>query len=331
MHRYLGAAVLCGVTLAASAPASAATQKTAEVGFLIAPVGQPSLRFSAQPGETITGRVRIENLADRSRTIRLTAADLVTADTGGASFPTAAPKAVGTWLTLDREQVRLAARGGTIVGFSARVPASATPGEHYAGIVAVDAADAAATKKPGKARDGVEIRHLARLALPVRLTLPGPIAARLALTEMHFSVDASGSSLRIGLRNAGNRIVRKTNIELKVSQGDRKLLTVSDEVRDFITDSSISYPVAWRGQLRPGSYRVTGVIRPQGAPPINVDQTVDFTSKLAQTLEQKTGTPAAPSDDQPFWIWALLAIVLTAGGAITTAYVRLRRRLRTAA
>jgi hypothetical protein len=334
IHRVLGAALLCGITLAASAaaspPAFAAAKGPAKVGFFIAPVGKPSLRFAAKSGETITGRVRVQNLASRSRTVRLTAADLVTADTGGASFPATAPKKVGTWLELDREQVRLAPHTGTTVRFQAHVPPQARTGEHYAGIVAVDAAEAAAARRPSKARGGVSVRHLARLALPVRLTVPGALATRLALTEMHFGVDASGSSLRVGMRNAGNQIIRETGIELQVTQDGKSLLSVRDELRDFITGSAISFPAAWRGPLRRGSYRVTGVIRPQGGPPVPVDQTVAFTPKLAHKLERKTGQPSAPGDAQPIWIWIALAVALTAAGAVSVAYVRLRRRLHTA-
>ena len=98
------------------------------------------------PGQTITGRVRIENLATRSRIVRLTTSDLVTADTGGPSFPATAVNRVGAWLTLDHEQVLLPAHTGTTVSFTAHVPPQATTGEHYAGIVAVDAAEAAAAR-----------------------------------------------------------------------------------------------------------------------------------------------------------------------------------------
>lgn len=204
MHRHLGAALLCATALAASAPAAAAPQKSSDVGFFVAPVGTPSLRFVAQPGEQTSGRVRIENLSGSPRTIRLTTSDLVTADTGGASFPAEAPKAVGTWLELDRAKVHLSPGAHAIVGFRAVLPSTAEPGEHYAGIVAVDAADAAAAERPAQG-EGVEIRHLARLALPVRLTVPGPLTRRLALTDMQFTVDASGSSLRVELQNAGNQ------------------------------------------------------------------------------------------------------------------------------
>jgi hypothetical protein len=327
-RRLLAAALLCGATITASAaaspPALGATKPPAKVGFLIGPVGIPSLRFAADPGETITGRVRVENLAARPRTVRLTAADLVTADTGGASFPATAPKAIGRWLDLGRAQVRLAAHAGTTVSFQAQVPPQAKSGEHYAGIVAVDAADAAAARKPSKARGGVSVRHLARLALPVRLTVPGLLATRLALTEMHFGVDASGASLRIGMRNAGNQIIRETALELEVTQDGRSLLSIREEIADFITDSAISYPAAWNGALKRGAYRVTGVIRPRGGPPVRVDQTIAFTPKLADTLERETARPSAPGDAQPIWLWLALAAALTAAGAVSVAYVRLR-------
>ncbi|MGZ5398297.1 MAG: hypothetical protein ACXWEI_23440, partial [Mycobacterium sp.] len=132
------------------------------------------------------------------------------------------------------------------------------------------------------------------------------------------------------MRNAGNQIIRETGIELQVTQDGKSLLSVRDEISDFITGSAISFPAAWRGELKPGSYRVKGILRPQGGPPVAVDQTVAFTPKLAKTLERKTGKPVAPGDGQPIWIWIALAVALTAAGAITVAYLRLRRRLRTA-
>jgi hypothetical protein len=334
-HRVLGAALVCGMTLAASAaasaPALAAAKESAKVGFYIAAVRKPSLRFQAKPGATITGHVRVQNLAARPRTVRLAASDLVTADTGGPSFPAATPNAIGTWLKLDRDEVRLTAHAGTTVAFRARVPAQTKPGEHYAGIVAVDAAQADAARKPAKARGRVSVHQLARLALPVRLTVPGPLSTRLALTKLRFGVDASGSSLRIGLRNAGNQIIRQTAIDLEVTTQDgRSLLEIREDVSDFITGSEISYPAAWRGPLKRGSYRVTGVIRPRGGPPLRVDQTIAFTPKLADKLKRKTGRPAAPNDGQAIWMWVALAMALTAACVITVAYLRLRRRLRTA-
>jgi hypothetical protein len=207
------------------------------------------------------------------------------------------------------------------------MPADARTGQHFAGIVAVDTGEAAAARAPAKKGRGVSVRHLTRLALPVRLTAPGPLAAHLALTRLDFSVDASGSSLRVGLRNDGNRIVRTTDIALQVSGGGRRLLAVDEKLQDFIPASGVSFPVAWPGRLRQGTYRVTGVIRPKGGPPVRVDRNVTFGTTLADRLERKTGAAVAPDDGQPVWIWIALGVLVAAIGGITVAYVRLRRAL----
>jgi hypothetical protein len=334
MHQLPVAAMLCAVTLVASAVASppaafGAAKGPAHPGFSVAPLGKPSLRFAAQPGDTIIGRVRVQNLGARSRTVQLSASDLLTADSGGPSFPATPPEGIGRWLKLGRDNVRLPAHGGVTISFRAIVPADATAGEHYAGIVALDIAEAAAARAPSMAR-GVSVRHLTRLALPVRLTVPGALVARLALTEIRFGVDASGSSLRVGLRNDGNRIIRATDIDLRVGKDGRRLLSIHDEIRDFIPTAAISYPTAWRGQLRRGVYRVTGVVRPDGGAPIHVDQQVSFTPKLADQFKRQTGMTAAPGDGQPMWIWTALAAALALATAATLAHVRLRRRLRAA-
>ncbi|HWH92430.1 MAG TPA: hypothetical protein VNT03_01100 [Baekduia sp.] len=329
-------ALLCGMAFAACAaasspPAFAATKQPAGVGFSVAPVGRPSLRFDARPGETITGRVRVENFDRRARTVRLVGADLVTADTGGPTFPTTAPAGAGRWLTLERPLVRLPAQGSRTVPFHATMPPDATSGQHFAGIVAVDAGDAAAARAPAKKARGVSVRRLTRLALPVRLTAPGVLVSHLAMTDLAFDVDASGSSLRVGLRNDGNRIVRTTGINLKVSQGGRRLLMIDEEIQDFIPASAISFPAAWPGQLKRGTYRVTGVIRPKGAAAIRVDQDVIFGAKLAERLERKTGDRAPADDGQHGWVWIAVGCLSLGAGGVSVAYVRLRRTVTKAA
>lgn len=331
-HRLSTAAALCGLALAACAaaplsPAAGAGKPAAGVGFSVAPVGRASLRFDLRPGQTLTGRVRVQNLDARPRTLRLMPADLVTADTGGPSFPAARGAGVGTWLTLSRTLVRLPARGGRTVAFRAAMPANARSGQHFGGIVAVDTGEAAAARAPAKKGRGVSVRHLTRLALPVRLTAPGPLAAHLSVTRVGFSVDATGSSLRVGLRNDGNRIVRTTDIDLKVSQGGRPLLVVDEKLQDFIPASAISFPAAWKGQLQQGTYRLTGVVRPKDGPSVRVDQDVTFGTKLADRLERKTGDAAPAGDGQPVWIWIALAALLMAIGGLIAAYLRLRRAL----
>jgi hypothetical protein len=332
------AALSCVLALAAvgaAAPAAQAASSKASplsTGFSVTAVGQDGIfRSAARAGKTVSGRVRVRNLRARSIVVTLSAADALTADVGGVSFPKGAPRAAGGWLTLSRTTVRLRAGSSTLVSFTARVPSvGVAAGEHYAGIVAVDAAMAKAAAAPGHRR-GVSVRHLTRLALPVKLTTPGAVVHHLALDKLAFGVDASGSQLRLALRNDGTIITRATTIKLAVRRAGRLLFDVDERVGDFLPGTAISFPIAWRGRLAAGTYDVTGVIRPRHAPAIRVDQAVTFTPKLGRQLEQRSGVKALPpagGSGPSALLWLALAAALGLAAFAATAYLRLRHRLK---
>ncbi|MDX6671178.1 MAG: hypothetical protein QOI91_1541 [Solirubrobacteraceae bacterium] len=334
IHLRRRPALLCVLALAASAaasaPAGAATARPPiAAGFSIVAVGQPSyFRFTARPGAVVTGLVRVRNLKARSLVVRLTPADLTTADSGGVSFPQSRPRTTGAWVTLQHATVRLRAHSSALVRFRARVPATITGGEHYAGIVAVDVAQARAARAPSHKR-GVSVRHLTRLALPIKVTTPGPLLHHLALSGIGFGVDAAGSKLRLALRNDGSVITRATRIHLKVSRSGRTLFAVNERLADFIPQTAISFPVAWRGALKRGTYAVTGVIQPRHGPPIRVDQHITFTPKLGRQLKEQAGeTTAAGDTGPPLLMWLALAGALAVATAAATGYLRLRHRVK---
>ncbi|MCW3003254.1 MAG: putative protein of unknown function cell surface [Conexibacter sp.] len=326
-------APLCVLALAASAaasaPAAAATPKPPiAAGFSIVAVGQPSFfRFTARPGAVVTGLVRVRNLKASLLVVRLTPADLTTADTGGVSFPQSRPRTIGAWVRLHHTTVRLRPHSSALVRFRARVPATITGGEHYAGIVAVDAAQAKSAGAPSHKR-GVSVRHLTRLALPIKVTTPGALVHHLTLSGIGFGVDATGSKLRLALRNDGSIITRATSIHLKVSRSGRTIFSIKERLADFIPQTAISFPVAWQGRLERGTYDVTGVIQPRHGPPIRVDQHITFTPKLGRQLKEQAGQTTAVGDDgPPLLMWLALAGALALAVAAATGYLRLRHRL----
>jgi hypothetical protein len=176
-------------------------------------------------------------------------------------------------------------------------------------------------------RRGVAVRHLTRLAMPVRVDTPGRRKRRTALTGLAFGVDAGGPSLRIGLRNAGNAISRATSIQLEVTKSGRRLFPVDQHLGDVIPQTSIAFPARWQGRLQRGTYRVRGVIRPDHAAPIMVDQDVSFTPKLNRQLEHETGIAAAAPAGTSLVAELVVAASLAAAAVAGIAYLRLRRRL----
>lgn len=315
------AAVLAGVLVT---PAGAATRPK----FELSPVTRdPYPRFAVRPGATVTGAVRLHSRLGRSQTVRLQALDLVTARTGGIEFASGRPHATGAWLALQRRDVTLAARASRVVRFTAHVPADVAPGQHFAGIVAINRSELRRAQAPAR-RAGVELRSVTRVALPVRFRVAGAAVRRLAVRGVAFAADASGSRLDLDMRSTGHLLVRETDVDLRVAQASgRKLFRRHATLSEFIPQTAIRYPVAWHGTPRPGTYRVTGTIRPKGGPVVHVDESVTFGTPQAKKVQQQTGVAPGGDGGPPLILIAALGAALLLAIAASVGYLRLRRRL----
>lgn len=315
-------AVLAGVL---DTPASASSPAS----FSLAPAdGTPYPRFAPEPGQTVRGTLRLTSRSSRVRVVRLQTLALTTANSGGIQFAGDKSDETSSWLRLSRTDVRLRPRASTTVRFTAEVPADAAPGEHYAGLAAVDRAELRnAAAKPDKGARGVALNRVTRVALPVRLWVPGDAARRLDLRDMTFAANAAGSHLDLDLGNTGRRLVRETAVDLRVSRDGKQLFRHTGDLAEFVPGTRIRYAVAWRGKPKAGTYHVSGTVTPKGAAPIEVDRDVEFAGAEAKQLEERTGDPAAPADDLPFLLIGAFALVLLVAASAVVAYVRLRRRV----
>jgi hypothetical protein len=321
-------ALTTGAATAALAGALAAPAGADDrLAFELTPAGGGSYpRFEARAGQTVAGAVRLHSRSRRGQTIRLQALDLVTAPAGGIDFKPGRPRAVGAWLRLDRRDVHLPAGATRVVRYRAEVPRDAAAGEHFAGIVGIDRAQLRRAAAPAGGR-GVELRHVTRVALPVRFRLPGRATRRLAAGAIRFAANAGGSRLELDLRSVGQLLVRGTAIDLHVSRSDgRPVFDHEARLSEFVPQTAIRYPIAWRGTPSRGEYRVRGTIRPAGGAPVRVDETVAFRAAQAKRLEEQTGE-APPADGPPTLLLAGLAAAVLFGGAASAGYVRVRRRL----
>jgi len=317
-------AVLAGVLVT---PVGAANRPK----FELSPVTKdPYPRFVARPGQTVSGAVRLRSRTGKPQIVRLQALDLVTARTGGIEFASGRPNATGAWLKLGRHDVALPARATRIIRFTARVPANALPGQHYAGIVAINRAELRRANAPAD-KAGVELRSVTRIALPVLFRLPGAASRSVAARRLAFASNASGSRLDLDLRSTGRLLIRGTKVDLRVSeQGGRRLFRHKATLAEFIPQTTIRYPVAWRGTPKYGTYRLTGTVKPKGGPVLRIDKTVTFGRPEAKKVRQQTGV--VPSGDPeaggpPLILIIALGAALLLAIAASVGYLRLRRRL----
>jgi hypothetical protein len=341
-HPHTGAVVLlASLALAAfaAAPASAAPAPAAPKAatFGLSTAGQSgALRLRSAPGHTVRGAVLVRNHSRRPIVLRLQPADIANATNGGADYITKRRSAAGRWVRLAATTVRLAPKASRRVGFSVSIPAGTRGASHYAGIVAFDAADvtaAARDKKHNGKGTSFTISRITRQALPITLRLPGPLTRKLTLRSVKIKVDPAGAGLILGLRPGGTVLTQSAPVRLRVSRGPRTILRHSSTLGQLFPGDDLDFRIPWTGRPTEGSYVVRGVIRPKGAAPVYINQTIRFTVAKAKELKRETPVAqAARADDAglPMWVW----LALTGGGALllglSLAIWRLARRARAA-
>jgi hypothetical protein len=313
----------CLVALTLAAPAAA---QHGQPGFALSATGFDSyFRYRVKPGGSEMGTVRLTNLSGRPLTVLLRAADVTTAATGGLQYGSAPPGGDAQWLTLDRSRVRLAAGGAQSVRFRLRVPASATPGDHFAGIVALNARDVHAARRRPAAR-GIQLRFLPRLAIAVQATIPGGNTWELQAANASIEVTPSATNATLQLLNTGNRLVRGTSGNLSLLQGSTPLVHHHVKLDSFVPNTQITVRVPFEGIPAHGTYRLRGTLQPIAGKPVHVDQEISFDEPAARELRRETGQEAK-SAGVPTLIAGVTGAALLLLTGTLAALLRRQRRL----
>jgi len=273
--------------------------------------------------------VRVRNVSSHSVTVVLQPADIKTAVNGNADYATSRLSQTGLWLHLDAASVRLAPHAARLVPFTVSIPASATGASHYAGIVAINAAElAAAAAAHNKAKGtGVAFYEINRQAVPITIRMPGPLTRSVSLRSVKLTAEPVGAGLMLGLLPAGTILIQNATIDLKVLRGTRTIFTYKSTLGQLFPDTPLNYRVPWQGTPTTGTYRVVGVFRPKDAAAVNIDTTVNFTGANAAQLKRQTPPVAgAPSNGLPIWVWLALGIAAALLIALLVTVYRLWRR-----
>ena len=292
----------------------------------MAAVGPDSyFRYRLEPGEAARGTLRLISRSRRAEHLELRGADVTTSAGGGLAYGSGAPVGEGRWVKIAKG---VTVRPGEVVDvpFTVTADTGATPGDHLASIVAVNRRDIARASD-ASGRRGFSLRYLPRLAMTVRVAVPGP--ATHALTAGGLTIDVAPTSTTVGLllRNTGERLIGRTRGSLVLMQGDRVLLRRRVDIGAFVPQTEIRVPLPLSGRVAKGRYRVTGELRPRGAQTLSIDDDVTFGDKEAAELKTETGHEARAGT--PVW---LLAVLVAAGVLLAVlAYALLSARRRLAA
>jgi competence ComEA-like helix-hairpin-helix protein len=169
-------------------------------------------------------------------------------------------------------------------------------------------------------------RLLSRLAVAVQFTLPGERVTGLDVQGVDINVSPVGAVLQLDLANSGNSLIKTTTGRLHVTKDGRPLFSPKVKLGTFLPKTEIRYPLPWPGTPVEGTYHVSGVLRPRGAPPVRIDTDVKFGKTRIREFRQETGRQAVETSRTPVWIWALLGLALAAVLALLLLLLRSRRR-----
>jgi hypothetical protein len=307
------AAVVCG-------PAPAKAQ--APSGITMQAVGQPSyFRLTARPGSLVTGRVLLTNLSEQPQLVRLAAADVGVAETGGLSYGSGRPQGTGRWVRPDATAVPLAAHQHRTVAFTVAVPKRAIGGDHYAALTAA-AAPRSVLKRAG--RRTINLRFLTRMAIAVQVRLPGPRVAGLQVGAAGVRVTGV-PTLVLALANPGTGLLPGAQVDLAVSQDTRRLFGIRRRLGAFVPHGRLTFENRWPVRLAAGHYRLDGTIVAAGRT-IPVHRVLTIAGSAAPT-GSPVSVEAQPSARRAAPSWTMLLVAAFAAiGMGVTAGVALSRR-----
>lgn len=260
MWRAGGKALSLVVLVAAAFPALSSAASAATIGgFSVRPAHSnprnPATRaYFIQPaarGTSFTDQVVVANAGPTPIELRVYPVDGLTGATSGAVYSNRQDplRHAGRWVHAQAQVVRLTPRSQRLVAFTVRVPRSAQPGDHLAGIAFEDA-------RLRTSAGRFSVTEVVRAVVGILVRVPGPARPRIVLQGVALA-PLPGTKLPsavITLANAGLKLC-KPRLAVALS-GPGGLQQASRPLDTVLPGSTIAFPFAWPRALRSGQYSV---------------------------------------------------------------------------
>lgn len=262
-------------------------------------------------GSKFVGHLQVTNSSQESARLHVYGVDGLTGTTSGTVYANMddPKKAVGKWITPERDIVRLAPKSSTVVDFTVKIPDGVEPGDHVGGV-ALESVD-----KP-KSEGNFAVTEIIRVAVAVQIRIRGEAATSMEITNLGLEAlpGTQLPSVTVGIKNTG-RLLCKPKLAVTLAQGDNTLGTVNRDLDTVLPGKEIPYPLAWGTALPAGKYNASVVLSgcgPQSTRTAELELTTDL-----------EGTPTNPgtnlkqaekSKGIPWWVLVLVAIAALVGG-----------------
>ena len=214
------------------------------------------------PGARTSDAALVMNQGDVPITLRLYAADAMTAINGGTAFANVGEEKSGVahWLSLSVAELSLQPDEERVVPFTIKLPSDASPGQHVAGLVleAVGSAEPAS----GSAQTRLTVNVVRRAGVAVLIDVPGPHFAGLEITGICLRQQDGdhGATLEYAVHNTGNVYVRGQGSLVIGAPGGLKLASIPIEMDAVLAGDVTHFQVTHPVLLPDGSYLLSAAL-----------------------------------------------------------------------
>ncbi|MBI5290158.1 MAG: DUF916 domain-containing protein [Chloroflexi bacterium] len=170
--------------------------------------------YTAKAGDTISDEALVISTGSEAVTLKLYAADAITAIGGGTAFAGLDEDRTGVraWVRSSLAEVSLTPGGRQTVPFTVVVPADAAPGDHIAGLVVE------APPKQGQS-GGVQTSVTERVGVAVVVRIAGEAREELALGGICLNQETGSNYFQVPVANNGNILSRPSGEFILQRQG----------------------------------------------------------------------------------------------------------------
>jgi hypothetical protein len=189
-------------------PSAHAVQSSTLGTYPTGALGSPApwFQYDLAPEQSAEGSVTVDNRSEAPQDVELYAVDAAPNGDGGFGMMPQAmrPADAGGWIHLGTTSLHLLPKTQQAVPFQFTVPARASVGPHYAGIIVQPVTPAAPS------HEGINLRVVPRLGVRLYETVPGHAHPGLAIVSLRPTENRQRITFATVLRNDGNTMLAPT-------------------------------------------------------------------------------------------------------------------------
>lgn len=222
-------------------------------------ISPPTYELSANPGDTITNTMRVDNLTDQSLEISVSPRNFTALGEEGQVNLTEEDStySLAKWITVSPDSAAIGPKESRTFEYTISIPGNAEPGGRFGSIVFKTSA------RPVEGQTGVAIGQ--EIGSLVFLKIAGKVIEKTTIsnfTAVHGLNEYKPVDFDIRVKNDGNVHVRPTGTVTITNMFGKKVATVPITSRNILPDATRKIEAQWRddGRLIFGRYTATASI-----------------------------------------------------------------------